>query len=130
MLCQTNPSVACLYPDKSLSILGGVLYLDLFELPPLAKKSGAWQICEKMATIKTVPYPFEQSQAAAAEEEQVTMTQWPATIQFQLPANMNIIKENARIVWWNQEAHQWSSDGIDDVDIIPSILSIDCLKKS
>lgn len=106
-----------------MSVVGGVLYLDLFEMPEPPKILDTWtirQILSPTGKLKTVDYPFKKTVTEAAEEEKdgaADLNIWPAHVTYEIFPSCFIHQESAKVLSWSAEEQSWSEDNIGDVEI-------------
>ena len=115
--------------DCHMSVVGGVLFLDLVELPDLAKVVDKWTIRPILSTeygLKRLPYPFKKISMDPGEEENKTeeststtgqdIFSWTSLIHFHLPRHCVVDKRSAKVMFWNSELKTWDDENITETD--------------
>ncbi|KAI8812586.1 hypothetical protein BJ742DRAFT_792944 [Cladochytrium replicatum] len=126
VLFQTSPTAAFPFEAQSegihLSVVGGVMHLDLLELPELPKQLDSWtirQLLSPTGQLKKLSYPFKKLEAEAAEEEAESPTSaWPTQVIFTLPRGLRI-GQRATVCYWAEDFKCWANDEIRDIEIDP-----------
>ncbi|KAJ3414590.1 Protein casc1 [Chytridiales sp. JEL 0842] len=128
MLYESGPTASAPYSaqetDRHMSVVGGVLFLDMFEMPEPAKTCESWvirQILSPTGKLKSVTYPFKKPVTDAAEEEEKEVVAdiniWPAQVTYDIFPSCFIHRETAKVMCWNEAEKRWSEDNIGDVEI-------------
>ncbi|KAJ3130161.1 triosephosphate isomerase [Nowakowskiella sp. JEL0407] len=126
MIHQSSLSSNILFENQSYSnytAIGGVLYLDLFEMAELSRQVETWtirQILTKDGTLKKVQYPFKKpvSDPAEAESEELSDDSiWTMSVSLNIPRDLNLHKEITTVMFWDEDQCRWSNDSINDVEI-------------
>ncbi|KAJ1568700.1 hypothetical protein HK405_014908, partial [Cladochytrium tenue] len=108
----------------SMSVVGGVLYLDLYEMPEPPRMAGSWtirQILSPNGRPRQVEYPFKKASEDAAEEEDgeaaADLNIWPAQVGYRIFPRCFVHKDSARVMAWDSTACRWSEEDVGDVEI-------------
>ncbi|KAI8618920.1 hypothetical protein BC830DRAFT_1106657 [Chytriomyces sp. MP71] len=130
MLYESGFTVSAPYffqdSEQHMSVIGGVLFLDLFEMPEAPKimsHMAIRQILSPTGKLKVIQYPFKKTVTEAAEEEGEAegatsdYNVWPAQITYEISPDSFIHKESAKMMSWDEVAMAWSEDSIGDVEI-------------
>ncbi|KAJ3086489.1 Protein casc1 [Quaeritorhiza haematococci] len=126
MLYETSPTVSMLFPSEQntkklhMSIVGGVLFCDLVELPEVPKTVDAWTIRPVLSPdgqLKRITYPFKKPVAEEEQETAADPTVWPTVVTFKIPPGIFIDKASATIMYYDEETKSWETDNIADVEI-------------
>ncbi|KAJ3332244.1 hypothetical protein HDU76_000835 [Blyttiomyces sp. JEL0837] len=108
---------------KHMSVVGGVLYLGLCEMPDAPKNLDTWvirQILSPTGKLKDITYPFKKTVTEAAEEEKEGVADvniWPAQVCYEIFPQCFIHKESAKVMYWDESLKSWSEENIGDVEI-------------
>lgn len=107
--------------DSHVSIIGGVISLDLMELPDGPKKINSWtirscillfnQVLSPNGMIKSLPYPNIIKQEK--DEEEVDSAVWATQITYIIEP-LAFIDRSAKIVFWDKTNQIWSNNDIKD----------------
>ncbi|KAI9362451.1 hypothetical protein DFJ73DRAFT_812438 [Zopfochytrium polystomum] len=106
-----------------MAVVGGVLHLDLFEMPEAPKTIDSWiirQILSPTGKLRRVEYPFKKTVAEAAEEESdgtQDTNVWPAQVGFEIFPSCFIHRESAKVMAWDFTQKCWSEENLGDVEI-------------
>ncbi|KAJ3106096.1 hypothetical protein HK100_003786 [Physocladia obscura] len=112
--------------EQHMSVVGGVLFLDLFEMPEAPRILGSMiirQILCPDGKLKRIQYPFKKSLTEAAEEEEeggeatADTNIWPAHIAYEIFPECFIHKDSAKVMAWDENNKCWSEENIGDVEI-------------
>ncbi|KAJ3071030.1 Protein casc1 [Podochytrium sp. JEL0797] len=111
--------------DQHMSVIGGVLYLDLFEIPEAPKIMSHMvirQILSPDGKLKHIQYPFKKNVTEEAEESEdneglADVNVWPAQISFDIFPDCFIHKESAKMMSWDSTDMCWSDENVGDVEI-------------
>ncbi|KAJ3024760.1 UNVERIFIED_CONTAM: Protein casc1 [Siphonaria sp. JEL0065] len=111
--------------DQHMSVIGGVLFLDIFEMPEAPKVMSSMairQILSPDGKLKYIQYPFKKTVTEAAEEEGdkdglTDLNVWPAQISYDIFPDCFIHKESAKMMSWDDEQMCWSDENVGDVEI-------------
>ncbi|XP_073336496.1 dynein axonemal intermediate chain 7 [Pagrus major] len=91
--------------------LGGVLYFDVFHLPPQAHQVRGWEIRQLLDEgLQVFPYPMEKSHL----DDNEGLTWPPVGITVTLP-NSVVFLEAPQVARWDAAGKQWRMDGMNDV---------------
>ena len=114
------------------TILGGVFYFDMLQIPPQPKKVGHWIICqlETPQSLKTIPWTADYKPPAPPDENTVTKKtpeeiereiklqemelQKLVLVHLKLPSS-SLWFEPPTIVRWEPVKQYWSTDGFFDI---------------
>nr|KAJ3420075.1 hypothetical protein HK105_006145 [Polyrhizophydium stewartii] len=105
------------------SFVGGVLMLDLAEMPDPPKIVDNWtirQILSPSGELKRLDYPFKKAAAEVAEEENENSNDahmWSTLISFPIPSHIFLDSDSVKVMYWNAEQKMWDDEGITDDDI-------------
>jgi hypothetical protein len=109
------------------SILGGILLLDLLELPETAKTVGRWKIRPMNPTfaLKRLDYPFkkestEETKVPPAENQEETrdnLNTQQLNIKFCLPSDSMITRDTCKVMYYDENTKSWSANDISAVEI-------------
>lgn len=124
LLLTTQPSIKYLYFDKERNqypeILGGVLQLNLYEMPVIPKRFRGWAVRPHYPTnnIPRLSYPLATSAVdMAVDEDELAQQTWPFSIEFSLPNECSPPpKECFEARLWNPARSTWVTEGIDSYD--------------
>ncbi|KAJ3338328.1 hypothetical protein HDU93_009628 [Gonapodya sp. JEL0774] len=116
-LHETSGTVAPMYdlyqsPGQHWSVIGGVLNLDLVELPDSPHVVNNWTVRQSMERS-----PTEVVEDSQNGDEGVTAGQWAISLSFRIPASCFVSKDKAKVMWWDDSARKWREDGIEQTDI-------------
>ncbi|KAJ3036991.1 Protein casc1, partial [Rhizoclosmatium hyalinum] len=108
-----------------MSVIGGVLFLDLFEMPEAPKIMSTMAIRQILAPdgkLRYIQYPFKKTVTEAAEEEEdkeglADVNVWPAQISYEIFPECYIHKESAKMMSWDDIEMCWSDENVGDVEI-------------
>ena len=89
--------------------IGPILFIELLEIPPSAKKEGDWTIREVTSLAKEVV----RIDGRSLDNNQKPS---PTKISFVIPDSVIIRDEFPRIGWWDKENRMWSVRGISDIE--------------
>ncbi|KAI9342888.1 hypothetical protein BDR26DRAFT_1006555 [Obelidium mucronatum] len=111
--------------DQHMSVVGGVLFLDLFEMPEAPRVVSSFairQILSPDGKLKYIQYPFKKTATEAAEEEGdkdglADLNVWPAQISYDIFPDCFIHKASAKMMSWDSEQMCWSDENVGDVEI-------------
>ncbi|ORY53110.1 hypothetical protein BCR33DRAFT_845340 [Rhizoclosmatium globosum] len=111
--------------DTHMSVIGGVLFLDLFEMPEAPKIMSTMVIRQILAPdgkLRYIQYPFKKTVTEAAEEEEdkeglADVNVWPAQISYEIFPECYIHKESAKMMSWDDIEMCWSDENVGDVEI-------------
>ncbi|KAJ3255482.1 Protein casc1 [Chytriomyces hyalinus] len=113
--------------EQHMSVIGGVLFLDLFEMPEAPKTMGHMmirQILSPNGRLKLIQYPFKKAETEAAEDHEAeeepstdTSNIWPAQICYDISPDCFIHRESAKMMSWDEIYMCWSDENIGDVEI-------------
>ncbi|TPX30312.1 hypothetical protein SmJEL517_g06103 [Synchytrium microbalum] len=125
LLYETGSTAACRFKDTvrtHLTVIGGVLHMDLVELPEWPTKSERWTL-RKILTpqnkyLRRVSYPFTVDPAETVPEGEDSDVDVTVTLKLS-PTIASL--QNATIMNWNSETNAWTSDGIRDVLFEPEL---------
>ncbi|KXS20871.1 hypothetical protein M427DRAFT_347405 [Gonapodya prolifera JEL478] len=112
-------------PGQHWSVIGGVLNLDLVELPENPHAVENWtirQILSVNGTLKRVDYPFKRPLADEGEEEQdgdtsMTPGQWALSVSFRVPSSIFVQRDKSKVMWWDDDAREWRDHGIEQGEL-------------
>ncbi|KAJ3150288.1 Protein casc1 [Geranomyces michiganensis] len=126
-----------------MSVIGGVLNLDLIEMPDLPKTVDAWTIRPMLAhegKITTIPYPFKKPPAdedeALPEEDgggggggggsggPEDGSVWSMQVSFPIEPGCLLHEGATTVRWWNAAEKIWDDEGVSDVEINKETCSI------
>lgn len=105
--------------------VGGILLLELLQLPPVPKRVKGWtlrQVGPTSHTVTRMAYPLPQlgsepSAGAAA----------PLRLSIVLPADVVVPEEMVRVGWWDTANGQWALEGISDIRYEPETRQLSLL---
>lgn len=127
-----------------MSVVGGVLYLDLAEFPELPKTVDTWTIRQSkiilsivifdlyiFAThiilvlspsggLKRLAYPFKKLVTDQADDDETNADAaitWPTLVTYHIPPETFLNPSNATVRYYNDETKSWEDDNITDVEI-------------
>ncbi|XP_036976768.1 dynein intermediate chain CFAP94, axonemal isoform X2 [Acanthopagrus latus] len=115
----TSPTVQLTARYDSLQVvdlmqytpLGGVLYYDVFHLPPQAHHVHGWEIRQLLdGGLQVFPYPTERSHLDDSEGPSCP----PVGVTVTLPDSA-VFLEAPQVARWDAAGKQWRMDGISDV---------------
>ncbi|XP_030295375.1 dynein axonemal intermediate chain 7 isoform X2 [Sparus aurata] len=91
--------------------LGGVLYYDVFHLPPQAHQVCGWEIRQLLDEgLQVFPYPMEKSHLDDSDGPSCP----PVGVTVTLPDSV-VFLEAPQVARWDAAGKQWRTDGINDV---------------
>ncbi|KAJ3215408.1 hypothetical protein HDU67_000453 [Dinochytrium kinnereticum] len=105
------------------SVVGGILYFDLFEMPDPPKNFDKWiirQILSPSGKLKKLTYPFKKPVTEANDEEDEGLADtniWPTLVSYEIFPSSFIHKESAKIMSWVESEKMWTEENIGDVEI-------------
>ncbi|KAI9209837.1 uncharacterized protein BJ171DRAFT_485169, partial [Polychytrium aggregatum] len=127
MLLEQSTTCASPYETQSekqqLSVVGGVLYFDLAEMPDSAKSLGSWcirPILSSEGSLYRCVYPFKKPIVEGEKEEDASaadLTIWPMHVTYELYPGMFLNTATAKVMAWNPDTELWDDDNITDVEI-------------
>jgi len=102
--------------------VGGVLTLELIELPPLATKTSGWTIREVTPLASRVhvrAYPKPDVDAPPPAANDVALDAPPVVVSVDLPADLVLSTEapSPAVGWWDPVDRRWRTEGITDVTV-------------
>ncbi|XP_041820365.1 dynein intermediate chain CFAP94, axonemal [Chelmon rostratus] len=115
----TSPSVELTVVDYGVQVvdlmrytpLGGVLYYDVFHLPPQAHQVNGWEIRQLLDEgLQVFPYPMEKSNL----DDNEGLTCPPVGVTVTLP-DLVVFLETPQVARWDAAGKQWRMDGITDI---------------
>ncbi|TPX39408.1 hypothetical protein SeLEV6574_g07233 [Synchytrium endobioticum] len=120
LLHETGPTATCQFRDASkpfMSIVGGILHLDLVELPEWPANSTKWVIRKILSPnyqgLRRISYPFPIDPAEASVDGE------DADVDLIITLKLPFTVPNATLMNWDAETNSWTSDGIRDVVFEP-----------
>ncbi|KAJ8325166.1 hypothetical protein O5D80_006120 [Batrachochytrium dendrobatidis] len=127
MIHMTGPNCGVPFENQEneehRSFVGGILMLDLAEMPDLPKTVDTWtirQILSPDGNLKKLEYPFKKAAAEITEEDAQAANDaqmWSTLISFPIPSNVNLDRNSVKVMFWNAEYKMWDDEGITDDDI-------------
>uniref|UniRef100_A0A8C4I662 Dynein axonemal intermediate chain 7 n=1 Tax=Dicentrarchus labrax TaxID=13489 RepID=A0A8C4I662_DICLA len=91
--------------------LGGVLFYDVFHLPPQAHQANGWEIRQLLDKgLQVFPYPVEKSKV----DDNESLTCPPVGVSVTLPDSV-VFLETPQVARWDAAGKQWRMDGITDI---------------
>ncbi|XP_044042078.1 dynein axonemal intermediate chain 7 isoform X2 [Siniperca chuatsi] len=115
----TSPPVQLTVMDRGVQVvdlmqytpLGGVLYYDVFHLPPQAHQVNGWEIRQLLDKgLQVFPYPMEKSNL----DDDKPLTCPPVGVSVTLPDSV-VFLETPQVARWDAAGKRWRMDGIIDV---------------
>ncbi|KAJ3039947.1 Protein casc1 [Rhizophlyctis rosea] len=113
-----------------VSPVGGILYLDLVEMPEPPKTVESWTIRQLLTTngtLRRLSYPFKKpaSPDHTSEEDPdaenssggTDATAWPLQLTYVAVPGAFVRKEAATVKWWNEETKGWDGEGVEGVEV-------------
>ena len=100
---------------SSFQPLGGVAILDLLALPPMPKRVKGWtlrQVGPAAHGVTRMAYPLPQIGGESAPSAGAAA---PLRLSVQLAADVLLSDKMVKVGWWDDEAKQWSLDGISEI---------------
>lgn len=105
-------NVSSAYPNVDMT-LGGVLFIELLQLPPASKAVKGWVMRPATAlsrTVQRLSYPLGSHGDSAVPTGSSAAA---LKVKFQLPAHVVVRDEfPPRLGWWDNSKRCWSEDGI------------------
>jgi len=107
---------------EQLSIVGGILFLDLLELPEQKIESNQWMLQPVLSNdgiVKRVNYeiaPPEDTEIIDENMNSSLQAQWSIEVSYFIPPECKIL-DTATIMQWDPEKKNWDNDGVTDVVI-------------
>jgi hypothetical protein len=105
-----------------LSVIGGILFLDLLELPEQKIESNQWMLQPVLSNdgiIKRVNYeiiPPEDTEIIDEDMNSSLQAQWSIEVSYYIPPECKIL-DTATVMQWDPEKKVWDNDGVSDVAI-------------
>ncbi|KAJ3207307.1 Protein casc1 [Entophlyctis luteolus] len=116
--------------DEHMSVVGGILFLDLFEMPEAPKVLRTMiirQILSPDGKLKPIKYPFKKMSTETVEEDEEDAENgngaaadtniWPAQVSYEIIPQCFIHKESAKMMSWDESDMCWSEENVGDVEI-------------
>mmetsp|Transcript_36791 Transcript_36791/g.104747 ORF Transcript_36791/g.104747 Transcript_36791/m.104747 type:complete len:649 (-) Transcript_36791:194-2140(-) len=97
--------------DPSQMSVGGMIRVDLLQIPPFSKKVKGWTIRQMPSPgqeLLRLPYPNPEHQTATAIAAQ------PCKIEYKVPPHV-LVGRSPTISWWDPQEEKWSTDSINDI---------------
>uniref|UniRef100_A0A7S3D973 IC97/Casc1 N-terminal domain-containing protein n=1 Tax=Palpitomonas bilix TaxID=652834 RepID=A0A7S3D973_9EUKA len=98
-------------------VVGGVLSVDVINLPPPAKTIKGWVMRpfnESEGFISKLAYPSP-STGGSGEGMAPSLSTPPMRISYALPDHIVSRADNPSVGWWNDEELKWNTEGMSDI---------------
>ena len=115
MQLRTEHAAPSFGVPSSFQPLGGVAILDLLALPPMPKRVKGWtlrQVGPAAHGVTRMAYPLPQIGGESAPSAGAAA---PLRLSVQLAADVLLSDKMVKVGWWDDEAKQWSLDGISEI---------------
>jgi hypothetical protein len=124
MLYNSGPNSAMPFEaqrgDTQYAVIGGVLRLDLVELPDPPKRVDPWTIrpiLNRQGKLNRLVYPF--AKPSDQQDENNSMTDpavWATQVNYVIPSNC-YIDTSAKVMFWDYSNQCWSNEDIKDAEV-------------
>ncbi|RKP17987.1 hypothetical protein ROZALSC1DRAFT_30264 [Rozella allomycis CSF55] len=111
--------------DGNKTIVGGVLYLDLFEMPDQPRNGNGWTI----RTCNEMKYPFSTQQSVDINESdnetvnENSQSIWQAEVKYTTKTGTFIHHDSLKLLYWDFDDRKWRSDGFSDIHVEGSTIT-------
>jgi cancer susceptibility candidate protein 1 len=112
---------SCHGKDPSHMPVGGMIRVDLLQIPPSSRKVKGWtirQIPPPGQELTRLPYPNTEHTTATAIAMQ------PCKIEYKVPSNVLLRARNPTVSWWDTTVEKWSTEGINEISWDPEARKI------